>query len=124
MADLVLVERDATAANDASIAVEQLVYNGSKQLIPYYDSDGAVSWADDNRYIEEYQVVGIVSKADMEDLKLAHHMVMGATYVRITVKDSTTGPNYENTYSPVQFPSLQVQRVTDDEWRVTCVFRW
>lgn len=123
MADLCLVERDATAANDASIKVEQLIFNGSKQLTPYYDSDGAVSWADDNRYIEEYQVVGIVSLADLEDLKLAHHMVMGATYVRITVYDKSASPYY-NTYSPVQFPTLQVQRVTDDEWRVTCVFRW
>lgn len=121
MAKHVKVHKDV--ATSIEITTETLNHSINKDLMRFSDSDGSNSWGDDNRYLQSVTVTGTVSRAGMETLISAATIVMGATYPKIDVYNKSAAPNY-NTYSPVQFESLSCDMITDDEWRVTCVFKW
>jgi hypothetical protein len=103
--------------------MEQLQYLCTKDLTRYADSDGANDWADDNRYTEQYTVVGTCTLAGVETLKTCQQTVMSATHPSIRIYDKSAADFY-NDYAPVQLTSLQATHVTDSKWRVTCVFQW
>jgi hypothetical protein len=106
-----------------NINVEGLQYNCTKDLQRNADSDGANRWADDNRYVQTWTVTGTISTVtDLETLKTTVQMVMGAVYPLIRVYDKSANPFY-NDYSPVQFTQFSAQRLTDSDYRVTCVFQ-
>lgn len=121
MATHFTVHKDGSTS--VAISVESMQYSIIKQLTPFYDSDGTVNWADDNRYHQEYTVTGVVSLADAENLRATAKIVTGATYPRIVVYDKSAA-DYYNTYDAVNFLSYVEERVTDAERRVTCTFQW
>ena len=114
---------DAGGTKDVEIDVESLTFKQTKDLTRYPDSDGANSWADDNRYMQTYTVTGTVSTTELEHLKSTAQIVMGSTYPKIRVYDKSAA-DYYNEYSPVQFASLEANMATDSLWRVTCTFMW
>lgn len=111
------------AATTVNINVETLTFNCTKDQTRYPDSDGTNNWADDNRYVDSYTVIGTVSIADLETLKLAVHLENDGTYPKIRVYDKSAA-DYYNDYANVRFNSLQAVMVTDGKWRVTCTFQW
>ena len=114
---------DAGGTKDVEIDVESVSYVCAKDLTRFPDSDGSNSWADDNRYLEQYTVTGTVSTTELEYLKETAQIVMGSTYPKIRIYDKSAA-DYYNDYSPVQFTSLEANMVTDSVWRVTCTFHW
>ena len=121
MATVATIWKDA--GTQADIRVTECVYALTKQLKPYQDSDGTNRWADDNRYVQQYQISGTVTKADEEDLRAAAKIVMGSTYPKLRVYDKNAA-DYYNDYSPVQITQLQTSRITHDEWGVVLTCQW
>lgn len=105
------------------IPCETLSHSIMKDLQRFADSDGTNSWGDDNRYTQVVKVTGVVSRANMETLVAGIKTITGSTYPKIDVYNKSTA-DYYNTYTAVQFEALDCAMIGDDEWRVSCTFKW
>jgi hypothetical protein len=111
------------ADGGTEIPTESLTHSIAKDLHRFADSDGANNWGDDNRYLQTVKVSGTVTRTGMEYLISTATMAIGATYPQIVVYNKSAA-DYYNTYSGVAFESLDCTMITDDEWGVSCVFKW